>query len=396
MISVVCLIFLFFIPCSLQAGQLPPSETLIVTGTGQIINDDDAGAREAAITESLVTAVGLVMAKIMPVDLLVSNFQTLNDTIYNTEQFINGYRVLTETKYKNRYRVIVEVRVSPHKIQKQLSAGGIIVDTQKAPKLLLLVAEQHLEDTVPSYWWQIDGQPFENKSEQVLEAELQKRGFIVVAHPGIPELPEEAGNLDTPEPDNDTALALAGKYNADLVIIGKASAIQTQNTMGEELRSFKGILDARALDSKTGEEIARTYRTNISLNADDIAGGLQAISIATALAGEDLSRQITEKIENAEKKITQIKISVKGTHYLGNFVKFRNALNSVPNVKNVLTREMKSDQSTIIVDYTGSTQALAQALMLKSFDTFGINISRLSENHLNIDLVNKTSRTSRN
>ncbi len=385
-----CIVFLLSTPCTLLAKQQARSITVVVTGTGNIEKEDDASAREEAIAESLVTAVGLAMAEIMPLELLVSNFQTLNEILYfNTDRFINGYRVLTETKYKNLYRVVVQVRVSTFKIRKQLSNIGILLDKKKVPRLLLLIAEQNLEDILPQYWWQVGVQPTENKAETILKELFKKKGFIVTKHRAVPQFSEDEINLDTPEPDDNTAVALGSKFNADIVIIGRAFADQTQNTMGEELRSFKGTVTARAIEIKTGKEIAKTFQTDISVNADDIEGGHLAVSRACTMAGEDLALQMTAAFEKTEKKSTKIKITVQGTNYLSNFVKFRKTLNDIQNVKGILTSEMKSDEATIIVSYKGDTKSLAQALMLKSFDTFGINISKVTEDYLKIELIHK-------
>ncbi len=390
MIPLMFIVLLLSTPCTLLAKQQARSITVVVTGTGNIEKNDDASAREEAIAESLVTAVGLAMTEIMPLELLVSNFQTLNEIMYyKTDRFINGYRVLTETKYKNLYRVVVQAKISSFKIRKQLSNIGILLDKKKVPKLLLLIAQQNLEDTLPQYWWQNGVQPIENKAETIIKKLFQKKGFIVAKHKVVPQFSEDEINLDTPEPDDTTALALGSKFNADIIIIGRAFADQTQNTMGEELRSFKGTAFARAIDIKTGKEIGKTFQTDISVNADDIEGGHLAISRASTLAGEDLAIQLTAAFEKTEKKFTKIKITVQGTNYLSNFVKFRKSLKNIQNVKGILTSEMKSDEATIIVNYIGDAKSLAQALMLKSFDKFGINISKVTEEYLKIELIHK-------
>ena len=48
---------------------------------------------------------------------------------------------------------------------------------------------------------------------------------------------------------------------------------------------------------------------------------------------------------------------------------------------------MVSDEATIIVHFEGDAEMLAEALMLQSFDSFGINISDISQNRLRIELI---------
>ena len=124
------LIFLILIitilPVQTGYSQEPAldSKIVVVTGTGRIIQNDVAVAREEAISESLITAVGLALSDVTPPDILVPNFQSLNEILYtHRDSFINGYRVLTETKYKNRYRVLVQARISTNKIREQLTGN---------------------------------------------------------------------------------------------------------------------------------------------------------------------------------------------------------------------------------------------------------------------------------
>jgi len=84
-----------------------------------------------------------------------------------------------------------------------------------------------------------------------------------------------------------------------------------------------------------------------------------------------------------------VKVLVDGTQNLSNFVLFRRVLSDIPGVEGIKIREMKADASTLMVGYAGTPKALADALILKTFDTFGININEVSESHLRIEIVSK-------
>jgi hypothetical protein len=214
-LAIVIMLFLFQIVKAEEEST--NSKTIVVIGTGIINENNIASAREKAISEGLVTAVGVVMADVVPLEIFVPNFQTLNEIIYtNTENFISGYRVLAETKHKNLYRVIVQAEVSVVKIKQELVKIGIMV---------------------------------------------------------------------------------------------------------------------------------------------------------------------------REKETAKIKVIVEGTRVLSNFVKFRSALSSLDNVREIQSSEMKADKATVIVEYNGDVNTLAESLMLKSFESFGINISEVLPDQLRIVLV---------
>jgi hypothetical protein len=82
-----------------------------------------------------------------------------------------------------------------------------------------------------------------------------------------------------------------------------------------------------------------------------------------------------------------VELIIEGTGNLSNFIKFRRMLNKIPGVEEIQTREMKADEVIIAVDFDGDSSTLANSLLLKTFDTFGINISKVSPNLIKITLV---------
>jgi len=169
--------------------------------------------------------------------------------------------------------------------------------------------------------------------------------------------------------------------------VGHASAEQTPNTMGENLRSFKGTVLVNAISTSKKKEIGKSFQTVTTVNADETAGGIEAISQAASLAGKDLVLQITSSYKREKNETTEIKIVVEGTRILSNFVKFRQTLSGLSNVKKIRSSEMKADEAIVIVEYNGNVNMLAESLMLKSFESFGINISEVLKDKLKIVLV---------
>jgi len=385
------LFLLTLLPGTSPAKQPEQTRTLVVTGTGVIVKNDDASAREKAIEESLVAAVGLVFADQISLDLLIANFERLNGIIYKGKgSFISNYRVLTETKYKNLYRVVVQARVSIAKVNDQLSEMGILHGDKEMPRVLFLISEKSLEDILPRYWWQKGAHLLKTNAENTMAEIMQKKGFVIAAHTAAPRLPENEVTLDSPDPDNPTAMALGARYKADVVIIGNALAELNQNKMGESLLSFKGTLLARAIRAETGEEIGTTLQAGTAVGVDEISGGMEAISRASAIAAEDLSLQITTALDEKKKQSTKILIRVTGTDHLADFVRLRRAIDTIQGVRGILTSEMRSNETTIVVDYMGSARELAESLLLKSFQSFSINISEVTPEELMIELIPKT------
>ena len=61
----------------------------------------------------------------------------------------------------------------------------------------------------------------------------------------------------------------------------------------------------------------------------------------------------------------------------------------MPGVNEVQTREMKADEAIIAVNYNGNGKALAEALMLKTFGSFGLNITKTTPKNVHVVLIAK-------
>jgi hypothetical protein len=157
--------------------------------------------------------------------------------------------------------------------------------------------------------------------------------------------------------------------------------------MGYETKSFKGIFQARALHKDTGEELAAIKQDAVTTNVDEYEGGLAALSDAGSTAGEALAQQLATQWRILLEKPSEVEIAVEGTSKLAHFVKFRKALSSIAGVEGIRVKEIRPNEATLIIDYKGKAEDLASALMLKTFDTFGIDIYEITQDNLGIALI---------
>ena len=382
-LSVVC------IPSkNVQAENQIPTKTIVVIGTGNIQGENSARAREQAIANGLVSAVEDVAVELLPPESLARNFQTFNDLLNGqTGKFVQGYRVLAELPLKNTYRVVVEAKVFSSRLKIFLSDAGILLSEKFLPKILVLISEQNIEDRSPAYWW---GQKTNLKkaiSVSTLLKTMENKGFPIIDYRGIPKNTFNDHTYDTPDLNDHQAVNLGLKVQADVVIIGTSVAKKTPNIMGQNIRSFKGIVSARAIRTDTGQEIAATMQSAVTANTDDTAGVRDTLSDAGSLAGEALASQIVYAWQKDERQYNLVEIIVEGTDNLVNFEKFRRIITQMSGVKNLQTKEMKADEVTITLEFQGDGKTLADALMLKTFESIGINIYEVSHNHLKIQLV---------
>ena len=379
-------ICLFFVQPGL-ADQSEKTKVVSVIGSSRIYSDV-LSARAAAVSECLFTAVETTAIEILPFSSLTVNFEVISDILTTQRsKFIQDYKVLKEFNTDKDYRVLVQATVSVDKLSEALAGAGIMIASENLPKILFLLAQQHADDPSMQYWWK-KGRPLsqEHSVAEPLGQLFKNKGFPIIDHTMISE--NFFDNLDLAGKLSDMEAVQLGKLlNADLVIAGTAIAGESANRMGEDVRSFKGSVIIRAILTDTGEQIASASDMATSVSTDATTGSIYALSDACYRAGSVLVSQILSKWHELQERSGELTIAIKGTDILANLVAFRNSLKNIEGITGQRTLEMTANKAVLAISYQGTTQKLADALLLKTFDDFGINIYEISESRLNIEFV---------
>lgn len=375
------------VPAGAQAPEA--TQTITVIGTSGVYGDRIAEARQAAISNSLISAVKANAAELLSTEDLVTHFPTLNRILFEqTGTFVQGYKVLTEFKYGKRYRVLVQATVLTDRVIKELNSVGILMDQKYLPKILFLLTETIPGNAYPQYWWGGEDSSFlVTAGEQAMRGVLGKEGFSLIGHSFMKPGPEIASLYHKPYLTDAESAEIGGLLQADVVVVGTSETQSTLNTMGESLRSYKATVTVRAVRTTTGERIAEAAQTAMAVNADETAGGRIAIGSAGKLAAEELVRQITAVWKKERGGPEMVEVVLTGTRHLAGFVKLRKIISATPGVNGIQVREISGDQATVVVDFDSSADELANMLILNDFKDFGISITGITDNTLSIGIV---------
>jgi hypothetical protein len=360
------------------------TKQLNVLGSAVIYQKNLADARQNAVNDALVAAVGQITLGMLTNETVVRRFQIINDNILaQKDNYVQNYRVLTETVSGGTIRLLVQVDVATDRLSRDLSHLGLALAGAVHPKVLFMLAEKNVTDTDFSFWWGSNPSPRRGICETAMATELQTAGFDIVNPPaeaGSPGLPMSATNADM--------LALAKQLGADILISGQVVATIAPNTMGQTTKSFEAVIDAQAFNVKSGASMGKTHQKGVVSAQNVTTGGHEALSRAGTMAGDDLSRQMMTAWLQEQERSTIITVVVEGTGgQIANFVRLRTAITSLSGVKEVKMREMSANQSTMAVNYEGSSRSLADALLLKTFSGFGIDIYDVAPEIIRIRLV---------
>jgi hypothetical protein len=254
-----------------------------------------------------------------------------------------------------------------------------------------LIAEKNLENSGYTYWWK---DPFaESVSEAGLSDALRGQGFFVIDHgqlwpPGDDVFDTGTENEQGSEMTDLRAAAFGAWFQADVVVIGYATAELAPNVLGNELRSYKGAISVRALQTETVNVLLDNTQSILIAEADDLVGGRKALAAAGTQLGNLLGDQIQAAWENilAPEPIAAT-IAVEGDYQLAHLEAFRRTLNNMPGVNGLQIRAMTPDETILALDYDGTTQDMAEALLLESFKGFGLYIHEATSDTVRLSLV---------
>ena len=383
----ICLfVILAFAGSGSQAAENRVVKRLKVLGTAVIHRKNLADARQNAVNDALVAAVGQVVMEMLTGETVVSRFKVINDNIFTQrDNYVQNYRVLTESVAGTTVRTLVQVDVAVDRVSRDLSRLGLARAGTVYPKILFMVAERNVTDTEFTYWWGDSRLLHRTICEGAMAATLKTVGFKIIdppdssAPPGLP--------VNAPEAD---MVALAGRLGADVLIAGHGTATAASNTMGEAITSFEAVVEAQAFNVQTGQSIASTRQKAVVSGQDEAMGGREALSGAGALAGDELARQVMIAWQQVQDRSAVIEVVVEGTGgQIASFVRLRTAISSLSGVRELKMKEMSADRAAMAVNYQGSTRSLADALLLKTFSGFSIDIFDVTPEAIRIRLVHQ-------
>jgi len=382
-ISLVCLCVGLLFANSSAAKSKDTIKVVEVTASGAIAGNKIDSARQQAISGGLVSAVALACVDLLPMDAQVEYFEMLNQVLYDqVDEFIQDYKVLTEFVADRQYRVAMRVTVRLDKVEDQLSNAGMLLTQEAMPRILIFMAEQKLEEDTPTYWWGEKLVFVVPSSEVAMANVLRGKGFTIVPRGNLVEPLNHELDLSIEE-----AITIGRHLTADIVVVGVSKEEKSSNTMGGTIKSYKGSVAVRAYRTDTGGAVATVSRAAVAAGEQAAQAGKEALSNAGALTAEELSKQIIAERQMAASTVPSVEIVIIGTGELKNFVKFRKMLGTISGVSGINIKEIKPNESTITVDYNDTGDTLAEELMLKTYDSFGIDIYEVSPERLGIELI---------
>ncbi len=367
-----------------------PVQTTEAVGQGAIDGGDLAAARERAKDDALRNCVQQVATTVVTAATEADQAQLLSDRIYShSVGYVRRFQVLDDRQDGNTWVTKLRCEVSEGKLDEDLMAFGIAYRRAGMPRIMVLVAEQSINATEATGWWQGGGNAADLRvMENAFMDRMERSGFTFVDADLL------AGKVELDvigaDPNVQQARQVGRISGADVVVIGRAVArpLGTMAVEGGTLYAAVANVSARAVRSDTGEVIAVAEFTGTAGRGfEQATAGRNAFSEAgRQLARELFTRigKIWSKEQSGQRRVAMV---VKGVDDYARLAGFKSALlTSVRGVKDVQERSMEQGRAELDVVIAGTTQGFATDLATRKLRGFSVKVRKVTANSVEVEL----------
>ncbi|MFT3916358.1 MAG: hypothetical protein QM704_20470 [Anaeromyxobacteraceae bacterium] len=364
-------------------------ETTEAVGQGAITGDLLA-AKEQAKDDALRNCVQQVAGTFITAATETDQAKLLKDNVYSHSQgYVKKFTVLEDRQDGNTWIMKLRCDVSESKLEEDMLAFGIAYRRAGMPRIAVLVAEQAVNASAATGWWQGGGNTADLRVvENAFMDRMEKSGFTFID----PEVLSGKVKLETigADPNVQQAREIGIKAGADVVVVGRAIA----KPLGEipidngTFYSAVGNISARAVRVDSGEVIAATEFTGeAGKGFEQTTAGRNALSNAGRKMAADLFTKIGKVWSREQSGFKRISLGVSGVEDYGRLAGFKNVLtNQVRGVKDIQERSMENGRAELDVAYNGQASAFATDLATRKFPGYQVKVKKVTQGTVEVEL----------
>lgn len=359
-------------------------------GQAAIEGNDIAAARERARDDALRNCVQQVATTVVTAASETDQAQLLSDKIYShSTGYIRRFSAVEDRQDGNTWVTKLRCEVSEGKLDEDLMAFGIAYRRAGMPRVLVLIAEQSIEATQATGWWQGGGNASDLRvMENAFMDRMERSGFTFVDQEVLSgKVKLEAVGAD---PNVQQAREVGRLAGAEVVVIGRAVAkpLGTMALDNGTLFSAVANVSARAVRIDNGEVVAAAELTGrAGKGFEQATAGRNALSEAGRQLAGDLFAKIGRVWAREQSGQRRIAMLVRGVDDYARLAAFKAALSSgVRGVKDVQERSMEDGRAELEVTVAGTSQAFATELATRKFHGYAVKVRKVTANAVEVEL----------
>ena len=361
------LVFLLLLvsqPCLAQTN------VLTVEGYGSSHSSALSDAKRKAVEQGIGTLIAS--------QTVVKNFQLISDRIYSkADGFVKSYKELGSRQESDGSFVVkieAEVTAILDEVVKDQMATELLLQWMRKPRFMFLIDEENVGD----------------RSSMVAETEIgrlmDQKGFPVVSRYQIDQIKKRSQALREQSGNIAAAIAVAQKFGAEYIVLGKANATITDasSMLGDGWVSGKANISAQVIRTDTGEILAQHTYDGAAPEINQATAGMKALKKAAAELSDYLIKETIRKWSLAQTNIRMVSVRIDGItrsqrKLIESFMK-----TGIEGVQSIHMRSFLLGTADFAVEVAGEPGTLADALDGKELGNITLEITEESMNSLTL------------
>jgi hypothetical protein len=370
------------------------AKEVVARGLGAILAGDEVKAEEDAIAAALRNAVEQVVGTMIESDVLVQNYQTMEDNIYTrTAGYVQRYDVISKTKQMdNAIEVTVKAVVKLTDLQNDLAAIGVLINRKGKPRTMVLIDERNIDAHYYNYIQDM------NTTETALMNELMNYGFPFVD--AAQSKAVIAGDVVTAALSGDASAAasIATRMGAEIILTGTAVSKVASGApavvTNAGLKSCQANINLRVIRADDASIIAVASASDRAAHIDEITGGTLALQKAAKKAADELKDKIIQAWQKDVYSSAQVQLQVLNIASFSQLNTFKNSLKYyVRGVQAVNQRNFASGTALFDIDTKGTAEQMASELEAKEIEGLKLKVIGLTANKVTVQIVQPGEQT---
>jgi len=363
-------------------------QEVVATGMGAILAGDEVKAKEDAIAAALRNAVEQVVGMHVESDVLVQNYQTMEDKIYTrTSGYVQKYDVISSTKQlDNAIEVTIKAIVKVSDLQSDLAAIGVLISRKGKPRTMVLIDEKNISE---HYYHVMTSM---NTTETALMNELMNYGFPFV-DPTQSKAVVASDQVNAAlQGDATAAASIAARLGAEIILTGSAVSKVASGApdvvRNAGFKSCQANITLRAIRADDASIIAVASAYDRAAHIDEITGGTMALEKAAKKAGDEIKDKILVVWQKDVYSGTQVQLQVLNIASFSQLNKLKNSLQYyVRGIQGVNQRNFASGTALFDVDIKGNAEQMATELDAKDIEGLKLQVVGLSANKVTVKII---------
>ena len=247
------LIFMIFGQAVMSFAQFDLDESYEVSVEVPVVQNDFVKARKKAVSMALRSALEQDLREILGEDEFEQNRQEIQKILKVSNKYVKSYRFIEayDDSVELMSRIKLEVVFFQEAISKALNTRGVAVGFETVKQVVILINESSLSSPEDSNFW--GAVPI---SEMLLTRSFVEEGIPVVRRNSLRYEISKKTVVAAVKGDISAAVNIGSKVGADIVIIGNATSVSTEDELSLEGKKVRVGINLKVVSSSQSAVVA--------------------------------------------------------------------------------------------------------------------------------------------